>query len=104
MKVTITAEIPDGVPTATHVIHYLMLDALKEFCAKRKDVWEYVRLRYPEGYLGNHANDARKIAQVKNRIILAQALQDNIITLHAEREDDNADRERNLRLGEQQRA
>jgi len=82
MQVTITAEIPDGVPVTTHIIHYLLLDALGEFCKRREPVWEYVKLRYPHGHLGDHANDVRKIAVTKNKVILAKALKDNIITLH----------------------
>lgn len=100
MKVTITAEIPDGVPVATHIIHGLVLDALGEFCDRREPVWEHVKLRYPQGYLGDHNNDARKIAQVKNRLILARALRDNTITLHVGGEDDG---KRDIRTSERQR-
>lgn len=81
MKVVITAEIPDNVPVLSNTVHTMLRDALAEFCNRREPEWEYVRLRYPQGYLGDHANDARKIAEVKNRLILARALQQNTIRL-----------------------
>ena len=95
MKITVTFDIPDDVPVMSHHVHYLLNDALGEFCDKREDAWEYVKWRYPHGYLGDHANDYRKIAEVKNRKLLARALRNNDVTvIHLEDEDEHNDRER----------
>jgi len=87
MKVTIAAEVPDDLADL-ETIHYLLNDALAEFCKARESAWEYVRLRYPQGYLGDHANDARKIAEVKNRVALAYYLRNNNISLPGDNYED----------------
>jgi len=89
MRAVITADIPDDIPVLSNTIHNLLVEALEEFREKRKDAWEYVKWRHPNGHLGDHANDAYIIATVKNLVHLAHALK-----THTVRFESDHDRER----------
>ena len=78
MKITLNLKGEDGDITDHYVLKQLVVDALKEFAARRIPSNVYFEQRSTDGVCGTHEHDVYKQREIDNRVRLANKLCEDI--------------------------